>query len=75
MQVVFDMLRGALALALVVLAAAAIIYLIVPGIDYPADRVGRGLARGRMITSMFGGVGILMMAMFLTIGILSAINR
>jgi hypothetical protein len=75
MQVALDMLRGFLAFVLIFAAAAAIVYFVVPGMEYSADRAVQRVARLRSMTAMFGGAGLLMMAIFLTIGIISAIRR
>lgn len=68
MQVALDVLRGFLALALVIVAVGAIIYFVVPGVgEMSPDRAVQSVARGRMMTSMFGGLGLIFMMAFFAI--------
>lgn len=58
-QALFDMLRGAFAMSLGVVAFAFIVWLIVPGMSFDPEPAARLANRARSMTALFGGIGVI----------------
>lgn len=58
MQTALDVIRGAFAIVSALAAVVLIIYFVVPGMEYSADRAMRRANNQRVTVAMFGGIGL-----------------